>query len=185
MAKTPSKPGPRIGDAALKARTGRTWKEWFALLDRARARKMNHTEIATHLYQKCGCPGWWSQMVAVGYEQARGLREEYEKPGGFEISRSKTLAVPASRAFAAWQEVRTRARWLPNRITIHKATRNKSMRITWSDGQKSISVNFYPRGAEKCQVSVQHGKLANAKAAERMKNYWAKALDRLAGVVEA
>ena len=32
--------GPRMSDEAVKAKTGKSWKEWFALLDKAGAKKM-------------------------------------------------------------------------------------------------------------------------------------------------
>ena len=37
---------------AVKAKTGKDWAGWFAVLDRAGARKMSHTEIATRLYER-------------------------------------------------------------------------------------------------------------------------------------
>lgn len=175
----------RIGDAAVKARTGKNWAQWFAVLDAAGARKMSHSQIATYLYEKQGCAGWWNQMVAVGYERERGLREKYQKPSGYAISVSKTVAVPLGRLYASWQDGKARGRWLPNSAwTIRKATRNKSMRITWADGRTSLEVNFYAKGARKSQVAMQHNKLADAKAAERMKTYWAKALERLKAALE-
>jgi hypothetical protein len=60
-------------EAVLKA-TGRAWDEWLRVLDRAGARRMPHEEIAALLARKFAVPGWWCQMVTVGYEQARGLR---------------------------------------------------------------------------------------------------------------
>jgi uncharacterized protein YndB with AHSA1/START domain len=177
-------PGVRIGDEALKAKTGRNWSEWFAVLDRTGAAKMNHTAIADHLYSKLGCPGWWSEMVAVGYEQARGLREKYQRPEGYSISKSKVLAAPLGRLFGAWQDAQTRARWLKEPITIRKATRSKSLRITWTDGKTSLEVLFYPKGPGKSQVVVQHSKLADARAAERMKQYWGGKLEGLKGILE-
>ena len=69
-------------------------------------------------------------------------------------------------------------------IVIRKATRPKSMRITWSDRKTSLEVNFYAKGVGKGQVVVQHSKLPDAKAAAKMKGYWAKTLDRLRGMLE-
>jgi hypothetical protein len=40
----------------------------------------------------------------VAYEQVRGLREKHEKPGGFEISRSRTIAAGVAAAFEAWSD---------------------------------------------------------------------------------
>ena len=177
---------PRMSDEAVRAKTGKTWDEWFAILDKAGTIKMNHTEIATYLYDKLKVSGWWCQMVAVGYEQARGLREKHQRPTGYEISVSKTIAVSAAEAYKAWKEDKTRRRWLPESdLVIHKATPRKSMRITWTDGKKSIDVNFYPKGTTKSQVVVQHRQLNDSKEAARMKSYWAKALDKLKGTLEA
>ena len=50
-----------MSDAAVQAKTGKTWKEWFAILDRAGARKMAHKEIAAYLYRELQVPAWWSQ----------------------------------------------------------------------------------------------------------------------------
>ena len=100
--------GPPVSDQAVQAKTGKNWKQWFAILDKAGARKMSHKEIAAYLYEEQRCPGWWSQMVAVGYEQARGLREKHETPAGYQISRSKTLAVSLRTLFAAWSDEKKR-----------------------------------------------------------------------------
>lgn len=169
-----------MSSAAVEKATGRNWEEWFRILDRAGAAEMSHKKIAIYLSEKQRVGNWWSQMVTVGYEQARGLREKHQKPGGYEISGSKTIACPVGEAFRSWQDSRRRARWLPaEKIEIRKATTNKSMRITWSDGASSVSVNFYPKGDGKCQVAVQHGKLPDRRAAERMKAFWAERLEAL------
>src|SRR5262245_45403402 len=103
-----SKRSVAVGDAAVQARTGKTGAEWFALLDKAGADQWPHKQIAAYLYDDLGCPGWWNQMVAVGYEQERGLREKHERPEGYQVSRSKTIAAPASAAFSAWYDKRQR-----------------------------------------------------------------------------
>src|SRR5262245_32830836 len=174
-----------VSDAAVQAKTGKTWAEWFALLDKAGADQWPHKQIAAHLYDNLGCSGWWSQMVAVGYEQERGLREKHERPDGYQVSRSKTLAADVSAAYHAWFDKRQRKRWLADPdLTIRKATTDKSLRITWIDGATSVEVVFYPKGEGKCQVTVQHNKLADAAAGERMKTYWGEQLERLKGVLE-
>ncbi len=53
---------------------------------------------------------WWCQMVAVTFEQARGLREKHQKPGGYEISASKTVATPLQDLFGAWADEGLRRR---------------------------------------------------------------------------
>lgn len=81
-----------IGDTAVKARTGKTWAEWFANLDGAGATRMSHKEIVAYLGGHHQVPEWWQQMVTVTYEQGRGLREKHETPGGFQVSVTKTIS---------------------------------------------------------------------------------------------
>jgi uncharacterized protein YndB with AHSA1/START domain len=174
---------PRMSDEAVETKTGKTWAGWFKHLDTAGAKKMMHREIAAHLSEN-GVGPWWTQMVAVSYEQARGLRDKHEKPQGYEISVSRTIDAPVGKAFKAWTVEKTRKLWLPANLEIRKATTNKSLRITWEDGKTSVAVAFLPKGAEKCQVVAQHSKVPDAKAAAKMKKFWSAALDRLKKLLE-
>lgn len=170
---------PRMSDEAVESKTGKTWSRWFKHLDAAGAKKMTHQEIAAHLSDKHDVRPWWTQMIAVTYEQARGLRDTHQKPQGYEISVSRTIAAPVSKAFKAWTDETVRKKWLPANFAIRKATTNKTLRITWEDGKSSVNASFTPKGSGKCQVVAQHGKLPDAKAGAKMKKYWSDALDRL------
>lgn len=186
MPKANSKLALRIGDDAVKAKTGRTWGEWFALLDKAGARTLNHKQIVALLSETHSLGPWWEQMVTVGYEQGRGLREKHQGPRGYEISKSLTVAAPVTRVFRAFQNQTERAKWLAHPgITIRKATPHKSLRVTWVDGKTSLEVGFYPKGARKTQLAVQHSKISTAARAMRLKGYWAAQLERLRAQVEA
>ncbi|HXE74392.1 MAG TPA: SRPBCC domain-containing protein [Candidatus Xenobia bacterium] len=176
-----------ISDAALRKATGKGWEDWFEFLDAAKAHKLGHKDIVDVLYKKHkNVDGWWLQMITVGYEQARGLRVRHQKPGGFEISSSKTVNVPVARLFMAFHDSALRRRWLKDsNFTIRKATPPKSLRITWVDGATHLDVNFYPKGDTKSYVSLQHGKLADSRAAEKQKVYWGQQLERLKQMLEA
>ena len=176
---------PRMSDEAVQAKTGKTWKEWFAILDRAGARKLRHQEIVKYLSAEQGVGPWWQQMVTVTYEQARGLRDKHQKPGGYEISVSRTLNAPVAKLFKAFADEKLRDGWLAeDGLAIRKATPNKSLRMTWIDGKTSVAVSFVAKTSDKSQVVVQHGKLPNATASAKMKSYWGKALDRLRARIE-
>jgi uncharacterized protein YndB with AHSA1/START domain len=179
-----AKQSPRMSDEAVESKTGKTWSRWFKHLDAAGAKKMSHQEIVAHLVEDHGIRPWWQQMIAVTYEQARGLREKHEKPEGFEISVSRTIEASVGKAFKAWTDEKTRKQWLPANLTIRKATANKSLRIVWEDGQTGLAVNFYPKGNSKSQVVAQHSKLPDAKGAAKMKKFWSQALDRLKALIE-
>jgi hypothetical protein len=174
-----------ISSEAVRAKTGKGWDEWFKLLDKAGAVEMKHTQIAAHLHDKLGCAGWWSQMIAVGYEQERGLRVKFQKcDGDFSGSASKTIAVALTPLFTAWTDAKVRRRWLPGaKFTVSKATANKSIRIVWDDDTR-VEVNFVGKGAGKSQVAVDHKKLADADAVAKAKEYWKAALERLKELLE-
>lgn len=176
---------PSMSDDAVQARTGKSWSEWFALLDKAGAKKQDHKGIVAILMGRFNVGSWWRQMVTVEYERARGLRQKHETPSGYSISRSKTLAAPAEAVFAAWTKTQARRRWLNQEgLVIRKATPNRSIRMTWVDALTSVEVMLYSKGRDKTQVTVQHNKLPNAKAGEHMKTYWSGKLERLQENVE-
>jgi uncharacterized protein YndB with AHSA1/START domain len=169
-----------MSDAAVKAKTGKVWAEWFALLDKAGAKKLDHQAIVAVLHKRYGLGPWWKQMVSVSYEQARGLRKPHQKPEGYEIAKSKTFAAPLATVYDAWNDQPKRCLWLKDwGFEIRKATPDKSLRFTWVDGETQVVADFYSQGASKCQVAVQHSKLPSAKAAAKMKAYWAAQLGSL------
>src|SRR5918996_1374602 len=93
---------PGVSDAAVQRATGKSWDEWFALLDAWHGTTHNHAEIARHGGETYGIDGWWAQSVTVGYERARGMRAFHERPDGFSGNASKTFHVSVERLFAAF-----------------------------------------------------------------------------------
>lgn len=178
-----AKASAKIGDDAVKAATGKGWDEWFRIIDRAGGRTMNHKQIVAIVSKQKGSRPWWQQMVTVAYEQSRGLRKVHETTSGYQISRSKTVDVPLTTLFKAWKDPKSRGRWLGNTaLTIRSTTPNKYIRITWPDGKTNVEVNFYKTKSGKSQVTVQHNKLVDAKAAAKMKAFWGKQLEQLAAI---
>jgi uncharacterized protein YndB with AHSA1/START domain len=173
-----------MSDAAVRSKTGRTWRQWALALDAVEATKMSHRDIAAHLGEVHGLPGWWAQMVAVGYERIRGLRDVGQRRGGgYEAHRSKTFTAPVSKLYEAFATPRARKRWLSGvELTVRKGTPDRSLRITWGDGTP-VQLSFTAKGDAKSQVAIQHGKLADKASAARMKAFWAERLDALAEIL--
>ncbi len=173
-----------VGNDAVLAATGKGWEGWFEILDAANATTMTHKEIAIYLSQEQKVPDWWCQMVTVGYEQARGMREKHQMTDGYKISRSRTLNVPPKVAYEYWIEAGRRAQWLAHPIEIRKQTPEKSLRVTWSDDQTHLNVSFYEKGDDKTQVVVEHTKLTDAEDAKNRKAFWSQTLENLAKTLE-
>src|SRR5262245_21283016 len=112
-----------MSDAAVQAKTGKTWDQWFKILDKDGAAAMPHKELAILSSEKRGVGDWWSQVVTVAYERARGLRAKHQTARGYVASRSKTLPVPVAGLFAAWSNPRQRKKWLTDdSFVIRKTT---------------------------------------------------------------
>jgi len=173
-------PAPRMSDAAVKAKTGKTWKQWFTILNQAGGAKLTHQEIVRYLNTEHGVGPWWQQMLTVSYEQATGRRQLHQKPDGYQISVSRTIKTPLGKLYRAFANGQARTAWLPeDGLKVRTAIVNKSLRVTWKDGKSSLEISFLKKADDKSQVVVQHSKLASATSAAKMKSYWASALDRL------
>jgi len=167
-----------MSDASVEKQTGRDWAEWVTTLDAVRAAEKPHREIAAYV-SSLGTPDWWSQMVTVGYERIRGLRDRGQRRGGaYEASKSRTFAVPVARLYAAFANARTRGRWLKTAVEVRSATPNKRMRLAWNDAT-TVEIGFVKKTDRKSSVAVSHQKLPNKSAAEQMKGWWGKRFDAL------
>lgn len=175
----------RLSDESVKKATGCDWTKWVYVLDKADGTEMSHPELVAHIHDKYKTPGWWSQMVAVGYERIRGLRAYgQQRSGDWSVSKSKTVAAPLAKLYTAFSNARQRAKWLPEvKLTVRGATPNKSMRLRWEDGSP-IDAGFYAKGAAKSQVALDHRKLASKADADRIRAFWSERLDALAAMMK-
>ena len=171
------------GDAALRAATGKGWDEWLTLLDAAGAAKQafDHQRVwETAMRSLPESAGWWGQMVSVGYERARGLREKHEScSGDFQSTLSKTFPVPLFAAFAAWADASLRGQWLdaPG-LDFTKLNVGKNIRARWPDGSR-LDIRFNATGPDKCQIVVDTMKLTDADAVAKAKAFWQAQFERL------
>lgn len=177
----------KTSDEKIRERTGRGWEEWFGILDDWGAAERPHREIAKWLAEQLGIHplAWNAQAITASYELTRGLREVGEKDDGFAITASKTIAVPVDRLYEAVMSKKARAAWLPDgRLSERTATRPRSARFDWADGETRVNVTFLARDEAKSTVAVEHRRLADAGEAERMKTYWRERLSALKDALE-
>jgi hypothetical protein len=179
--------GPALtSDEAVLGATGRSYEDWFRLLDEAGMAARRHGEIASALSDHHGVDSWWAQTVTVGYERARGLRPAHGgRDGLFSVSASKTVGVPVERLFEAFTEDDLRARWLPEGGLRERTSQpGRSARFDWGDGQTRVNVGFHPKGAARTQVAVAHERIADAETAEQTRQRWRERLNALKALLE-
>jgi hypothetical protein len=172
---------PGVSDAAVQRATGKSWDEWFALLDAWHGTTHNHTEIARHVSETYGIDGWWAQSVTVGYERARGMRALHERPDGFSMNASKTFPVPVERLFAAFVEQDERERWLEAVELCNRTNQPyKSARFDVLPGETRLAVTFVAKGPEKSAAQLEQERLTSAEEVARWKALWKEQLALLA-----
>ncbi len=172
---------PGVSDAAVLRATGKSWDEWFDLLDAWQGTTHNHTEIARYVAETYEIEGWWAQSVTVGYERARGMRALHERPDGFSMNASKTFAVPVESLFAAFAEHEERERWL-EAVELRPRTSQppKSARFDVLPGETRLAVTFVAKGPRKAAAQLQQDRLASAEDVARWKGLWKEQLAHLA-----
>ena len=170
-----------ISDEALRERTGRSWSEWVAALDRERGRELETPELGRLLEDRFNLTGWWSQMVAVGYEQATGRRDEAPAAAGLTALVARAFDLPVDMLFDMWHDDARRRRWYgSDDFTIDDAVRPRSLRIVRSaDAGRATTITFVARGATRSEVTVEQNGLAGVDEVNAVKRHWAEALDRL------
>ena len=175
---------PSVSDSAVKARTGRDWAGWFAVLDKAGARSLAHREIAHLLALRHRVPHWWSQMITVEYERARGLRLRHQTSAGFSVSVSRTLSTRLPQLYAAAARPGERRKWFPRGgFELSSQTRERYFRGRWKHDAR-LEIGFYARKAGRSQIAVQVSRLANRAEVEPVRRAWRAALERLKALLE-
>lgn len=176
----------RPNDDVVVSKTGRPLDEWFALLDSWNATGRTHTEIARWLVEEQDVDGWWAQSITVSYEQARGMRAPGQRADGtFSATASKTVDVPVDALFSAFADEDERSRWLGDyEIGVRSARPGVSITGTWEDGTTRLTITFVAKGESKSQVSLEHGRLPDARQADEMKAFWRERLGGLKKVLE-
>jgi hypothetical protein len=166
-------PALPVSDAIMRQRTGRGWEEWFDLLDAWGAADRPRADALEWVAAEHAVEGWSAQAVTVGYYRARGLRAVGEGPDGFTVTASKTVAVPVERLYEAFVDASVRGRWLPDaELRRRSALPPRSARFDWGDGTTRVNVFFTAKGADRSAAALQHERLPDGEAAERMKAFW-------------
>ena len=179
----------KLSDEALRGATGRDWAGWFAVLDAWDATRHSHAEIAAFLGTEHRMGGWYAQSVAVGYEQARGLRQVGQSStGDWNTSGSRTLAAPPERVLDAFTDPETRERWLPGvELSVSSRRPGKSLGAGFRDasgdaGRLALWLEELPDG--RTRLGLGHERLADAEAVAHYKVFWKERLAALKALLD-
>ncbi len=171
-----------VADDTVKAKTGKKWEEWYKLLDRAGAKMMDPGELVRFARQQFGLTAWWCQLLTVGYQQDRGLRQKHQRGSRFEVDRSKTVTAPLDAVWDAFHDPGTRGRWMPGAaFAIGKSTPRRILHLDWPD--RTHAIVTFSEHAGRTKVVVSHERIASLEDARQVQNLWTAALRQLKEIV--
>ncbi len=194
-----------MSDEAVDRGTGRDWNAWLRFLDDLGAQELDHKGIVALIAGPGGLSnGWWQQSVAIGYEQARGLRVIGQtSAGGYQIGVQKTLPIPPDVAWSLVMEGPGLAAWLGkvDNLELERGAQYQTgegawgevrsvlagqrVRLTWHSlelsGPSTLQVTIMPAG-DKASVRFHQERLSSLEERELMRQRWREALERLAGL---
>jgi uncharacterized protein YndB with AHSA1/START domain len=191
---------------AAKQATGKTFAEWFAVLDAKVGIDKGRAAANNYLYKECQVDPWWCATINVAYEAHHQRTKSDGLPQGYNICVTKTIAAPLDRTYAAWTDATTLGKWFGkaaeaevkdgggyrtaegDRGTFKRVRANKDLRFTWEHpdhGPSSIvDVVFQDKGKGKTGVMVTHDRIQGRPAADGLRAAWGKALDALKALLE-
>lgn len=197
----------RISDEAVRKRTGKSWSQWFGILDRWGAAKKGHRKAARYLGDRHGLEPWWAQAVTVRYERDRAGRPLHQRASGaYEITVSRVIAAPTRRVFECLVEPTDLSKWFARGSSVEARVgglyRNrdgdrgeflairkpKLLRFTWENPRHApgtvVEIALAARGRGKVTAALTHRRLRTQRDAAKMKEAWNWAMDSLRSYVE-
>ena len=198
-----------VSAEAVENATGHSWEYWLALLDDHDGTDLDHKERVAVIAEAGVDSGWWQQQLAVGYEQARDLREVGETADAdFQVGVQRTLSVDQETLWEFLTSMLGRAHWLGDLDTsvtepqtpyktadgttgeIRTVRERERIRLTWQpayrDDPTTLQLNLADVDAvePKTVLSFHHEKLADAEEREAMRNHWREVLDTIEADLE-
>jgi uncharacterized protein YndB with AHSA1/START domain len=194
-----------VTDAASKKDTGKTLKEWYAVLDAHGGAQQGRRNMRVFLYHEQKLPDWWAVTIAVEYERARGLKLKDGLAEGYGICVTKTLDADKDKVFAAWSDAKDLGQWFSpgikaqvedkgaysdsngNRGTYLRVRTDKDLRFTWENPAFSsaslVDVTFEDKGSGRTLLMVNHSRIQTRAEADGLRGAWGEALERLKAYV--
>lgn len=178
-----------ISSTTVERVTGKSWSEWIVLLDKEKCGDKSHKEIAKMVYQKyLSKSGWWSQMVTVGYEYAKGKRVVGQtETQGFEIGVQKMLPISQERLWKFINSKREKELWLGKDIEHEIRTIKEGERIRlkwklkkWTNTSTLQIILLCSRNSKgKTNLNFHQEKLVSTKQRDEMREYWKKVVGKI------
>ena len=172
----------RVSDEKLLAETGKNWTEWFDIIEKLMLQFKSNKPTAKLLSQEFGLEDYWARTIIDSFDCCNVSLPHETKNSDYEISATLTIEAPLHIVEQGFTDVSLRRMWLPEINEFKKYNTGKNVRFEWTD-ETIVNVNFYPKNAKKCQVSLQHTKIKDQEHIEHFKKEWKTRLELLALII--
>lgn len=179
---------------------GRPWEEWLDFLPSSDATSADHADIAklalSHMPADVKNPEWWTQSVAIRFEQHIGRREVGQScTGDFQAGASKTITGTMDEVIQAWSEFQEGTTEHAGAIISGGPRRSDTEKwrywridLTDPDGTiTKVDVMVQDKAPSKSapdvaksSIKINHSKAPNSEQRERFAAYWKSVLAEFA-----
>ena len=187
-----------ISVETVREKTGKTWEDWFAILDDWNAPAKGHKLTARYLTAEWKLSPWWAQTVTVRYEQSRDLRAIGQRSGGkFAVSLQRTFSGTPEQALRAFTDQNLRGHWLwwSPMVEIKGGERARDaatgqrvetpirLRLNWENAELApesvVEVRILVKPSGGVTVQIEHNDIRDEETYQVLKERWGEALNRL------
>lgn len=202
-----TRPKDTTRDDTIHARTGKTRKDWYSIIDAFDCRTKGHKATAEYLQQFHKVDAWYAQGLTVEYERDHGIREVGQRCDGmFAATVSRTINVPIQRVWDAWADSAQVSKWFTtnanqdfreggmydngdgDRGIYKRIVPLKRLIFTWENEKHCpgtrVAIDFVSKGESKTGIVITHEKLADKAGSDEMKMGWNWALTSLKSYLE-
>ena len=193
-----------VSDESVKRETGKSFSEWWKVLDAFGGPAKGRREIGVHLIQELKVDPWWSATLQVEYERHKGLVEKDGRGKGYTICATKSVKAPPERCWELLATGRALDAWFgPKNVLDLKAggslanadgnaadvkgvTPGKTIRLVWKDASAPgtpVEIKLQA-AAGKTTVMVTHDRLQTREEADGLRAAWGEALERMKKLAE-
>lgn len=193
------RPDHPVTDEGCKAATGRTFAEWFSVIEAAGLSDKRRDAIQL-VYNETnrGKDVWWPTTIWVEYERSRGVVVKKDgRPEGFNICCTKGFKQTPADLFPHFATEAAFAAWVPGWSgameegsaftcgeaagTVGRVRPAKDIRMVWNSPGRSpteIEVQFAVMGG-KTTINFYHKRIETRAEADGLRRAWGEALERL------
>jgi len=196
-----------ITDKTVAERTGRSWEEWFTILDKWGAQEKGHKLTAKFLAEEWKVSPWWSQTITVRYEQMRGKRRLGQRSDGkFAVSVTRSIKTTNEKAWDALVDPALLSIWFTKNaesdLRVGGSYSNadgdrgkflaiepyRRLKFTWENPDHCpgtiVEFAFSEISPDRVRVVLEHQRIEDQTGYEKMKADWSQAMGSLKSFLE-